>query len=117
MPAPKSRPVYTSSTDDDDRDLRRAQPTPGGIATSLPPHQHNLRIRRETSGRGGKTVTTITGFTLTPTDLATLLRQLKQHCGTGGALKADTIELQGDHRDKALAYLKTLGYPAKLAGG
>lgn len=34
-----------------------------------------------------------------------LLKALRKHCATGGALKAGTIELQGDHRDKVCAWL------------
>ena len=37
--------------------------------------------------------------------------------GTGGALKDDNVEIQGDHRDKIVELLKELGYQAKKAGG
>ncbi|MBE9014067.1 stress response translation initiation inhibitor YciH, partial [Pseudanabaenaceae cyanobacterium LEGE 13415] len=38
-------------------------------------------------------------------------------CGTGGAVKDDTIEIQGDHAQKLLQILTGLGYKAKISGG
>lgn len=39
-----------------------------------------------------------------------LLKALRKHCATGGALKGDSIELQGDHREKVSAWFdKHLG--------
>ena len=76
-----------------------------------------LRIRRETSGRKGKGVTTITGFDLDDAGLKTLAKQLKQKCSTGGTVKDGVIEIQGDHRDKLKIELEKLGHNVKLAGG
>ncbi len=77
----------------------------------------NVKIRREIKGRGGKTVTTVSGIPLNAAELKDLAKKLKQGCGTGGAVKAGIIEIQGDHREKLLQLLKQAGYPAKLAGG
>lgn len=76
-----------------------------------------VRIRRETSGRKGKGVTTVTGVPLAEAELKRLSKQLKQHCGTGGALKDGIIEIQGDHRETIKAFLEKLDYTVKLAGG
>ncbi|SIS81741.1 translation initiation factor Sui1 [Neptunomonas antarctica] len=76
-----------------------------------------IRIRRETSGRKGKGVTTVSGVPLAEAELKKLLKQLKQHCGTGGALKDGVIEIQGDHRDTIKGLLEKLKYKVKLAGG
>lgn len=46
-----------------------------------------VRIRRETKGRKGKGVTTISGVPLTSAELKVLAKRLKQRCGTGGAIK------------------------------
>lgn len=35
-----------------------------------------------------------------------LLKALRKHCATGGVLREDAIELQGDHRDKVMAFLE-----------
>lgn len=102
-------------------DQRKMSPAPAGPRVSLPPQQHNLKIMRDRKGRGGKTVTVITGFLLTEADLKELAKQLKNLCGAGGTAKLDgpeqSIEVQGDHRDKIAEQLKALGYKAKLAGG
>ncbi|MBE9006610.1 translation initiation factor [Fortiea sp. LEGE XX443] len=83
----------------------------------LPPQQQNLRIQATRTGRKGKTVTVITGFQTKPETLADLLKQLKTQCGTGGTVKDDTIEIQGEHKQKILEIVTKLGYKAKLSGG
>lgn len=76
-----------------------------------------MRIRRETQGRGGKTVTTISGLGLASDALRDLASDLKRRCGTGGAVKDWVIEIQGDHREAIVAELEQRGYKVKLAGG
>lgn len=76
-----------------------------------------VRIRRETAGRKGKGVTTISGVAKTETELKELLKRLKKSCGTGGSLSEGVIEIQGDHRDKIKTMLEKEGYQVKLAGG
>jgi translation initiation factor 1 len=83
----------------------------------LPPEQQTARIRREKKGRGGKTVTVIMNLQLTPADMKALAKQLKQACGVGGSVKGDTIEIQGDNREKVAARLKQIGYSTKFVGG
>jgi translation initiation factor 1 len=84
---------------------------------SLPPEQQTAAIRREKKGRGGKTVTVIMELQLTPEDFKGLARQLKQACGVGGAVKGETIEIQGDNREQIAAKLQQLGYKTKFVGG
>lgn len=85
---------------------------------SLPPQGDGfVRIRRETAGRNGKGVTTLSGFALSATELQTLAKQLKQLCGTGGTVKEWTIEIQGDQREKLKTELEKRGFKVKLAGG
>lgn len=76
-----------------------------------------VRIRRETKGRKGKGVTTLTGIDLDPSALKQLAKQLKQLCSTGGSIKNGVIEIQGDHRDKLKAELEKRRFTVKLAGG
>lgn len=83
----------------------------------LPASQQNLRVQASRKGRKGKTVTVISGFQAKPETLAVLLKQLKTQCGTGGTVKEDTIEIQGDHTQKLVQVLTGLGYKAKISGG
>ncbi|BAY78868.1 translation initiation factor SUI1 (plasmid) [Nostoc linckia NIES-25] len=83
----------------------------------LPPQQQNLRVQATRAGRKGKTVTVITGFQAKPETLADLLKQLKTQCGTGGTIKDNEIEIQGDHKQKIMEILTKLGYKAKISGG
>lgn len=76
-----------------------------------------VRVRRETSGRGGKTVTTIAGIPLASDALGELASELKRACGTGGTVRDYVIEIQGDHRPQIVAALEKRGYTVKLAGG
>jgi translation initiation factor 1 len=75
------------------------------------------RVRRETKGRGGKTVTTVSGVPLAEPELKALASELKRRCGTGGALKDGVIEIQGDHVQLLLGELTRRGFKAKQAGG
>ena len=86
-------------------------------ALELPPSQQNLRVQASRKGRGGKTVTVISGFQSQPETLATLLKQLKTQCGAGGTVKENEIEIQGDHKQKLVEILVKLGYKAKISGG
>ncbi len=86
--------------------------------TGSPPAGDGIaRIQRQTGGRGGKTVTVVSGLTLDAAALQALARELKQRCGSGGAVKAFAIEIQGDHRELLKAELERRGFKVKLAGG
>lgn len=78
-----------------------------------------IEVRRETGGRGGKTVTTVKGFQgVTPPELATMARELRNFLGSGGTVNEEgIIEVQGDQRDKVLFYFEKMGFKPVLAGG
>lgn len=76
-----------------------------------------VRIRRETKGRKGKGVTTVSGLILEDKEFKALAKELKKVCGTGGSVKDHVIEIQGDNRDKIKQYLESKDYTVKLAGG
>lgn len=96
-----------------------AQPVDACICkqTRLPAGDGIARVRRETKGRGGKTVTTVSGVPLTLDALQELASALKKRCGCGGALKDGVIEIQGDHVELLLAELSKRGFQAKKSGG
>lgn len=76
-----------------------------------------VRVQRERKGRRGKTVSVITGIAGSEAARLDVLKQLKQKLGTGGTLKEDAIEIQGDHRERIVELLNAMGYRAKQAGG
>ena len=75
-----------------------------------PPQQQKLRLRMEKNGRGGKTVTVISGFIGPQADMEALARTLKTFCGCGGSAKDGEIIIQGDFREKLKTKLLSLGY-------
>jgi translation initiation factor 1 len=75
------------------------------------------RVRRETAGRHGKTVTAVHGLRLGEEALRELASELKRLCGTGGSAKDGVIEIQGEHVEKVIEALAARGYQAKRAGG
>ena len=98
------------------REFGDEDPDPEDTA-ELPPNQHKLKIEASRKGKGGKTVTIITGFQVSSDSLNSLTKVLKNQCGAGGASKDNSIEIQGDHRQKLLEIVTKLGYKAKLSGG
>ena len=81
------------------------------------PSGGRVKVRRETAGRRGKAVTTVSGVPLDDAGLRELAGRLKKRCGVGGSVKDGVIELQGDHRDVVVEVLRADGYDAVLAGG
>ncbi len=86
-------------------------------AKQLPEGDGTLYIRRETKGRKGKGVTTISGLLVDDAERKKIAKQLKQLCSTGGSVKNGVIEIQGDHRETLKAKLTEMGFTVKLAGG
>ncbi len=85
--------------------------------TARPAGDGIVRVRRESKGRGGKTVTVVLGVPGDDTALKTLAGELKRRCGTGGTAKDGTIEIQGDFCDLLVAELAKRGFTVKRAGG
>ena len=84
---------------------------------NLPPRDGVVRLLRDRKGRGGKTVTLVAGLTGSPDALAALASDLKRLCGTGGTLRGNVLEMQGDVRERLRAELERRGYTVKIAGG
>jgi translation initiation factor 1 len=106
----QQRFVYREFGDDNSAATERGTP-------ELPPQQQNLKVQASRKGRKGKTVTVISGFQTKPEVLAGLVKQLKTQCGSGGTVKDNEIEIQGDHKQKIWEILTKLGYKAKISGG
>ncbi|WP_186595396.1 translation initiation factor [Synechococcus sp. PROS-7-1] len=82
-----------------------------------PKAEQRVRVQPTRGGKGGKTVTVISGLDLDPAGFKSLLKKLKTRIGSGGTVKEELIELQGDQVDLALELLSKEGYRPKRAGG
>lgn len=80
------------------------EPVPAKIACVL---------RIEKKGRGGKTVTVVSGLPRNAVFLASLASELKRACGTGGSAREDTVEVQGDHRERLRPFLAAKGFSVR----
>ncbi len=77
-----------------------------------------VRVSRESKGRGGKVVTLVRGLALDAAALAGLGKRLRAACGAGGTAKDGVLEVQGDHADRVVVWLKAQGFVSvKRAGG
>jgi len=108
----ESRTVWSS----DQGDVRKQQSISRTVK-SLPPHEQTIYLHRDSKGRGGKTVTLVKKLVLSEDDMKELAKKLKQVCGSGGTVKDDMIEIQGEHREKIAEALVKIGYKVKIAGG
>jgi translation initiation factor 1 len=107
-----------------ERETRLVYSTEGPIAPSpeaeSPPApaagKGGIRIRLDRRA-SGRLVTVVSGVPGGPAAVAALGRDLRAACGAGGTARADTVELQGDHRDKVEAALAQRGLRSRRAGG
>ncbi len=72
-----------------------------------------VRVVRER--RRASAMTLVHG--LTDAELGDVGKELRRLCGTGGTAKNGVIELQGDHRDRVVAYFEERHRRVKRAGG
>ena len=75
------------------------------------PNKHQLHFAKEK--RRGKVVTIVKPFYLTKSDLQTLVKTLKKKLGTGGTIKEESLEFQGDIPEALRKHLEALGYRFK----
>ncbi len=76
-----------------------------------------VRVQKMKSGKGGKIVTVISGLELELNEARSLLKRLKGSCGTGGTVKGELLELQGDQVATVLDLLGEEGFRPKKSGG
>ncbi len=77
------------------------------------PERVTAKLRVESKGRGGKSVTVVDGLPRNGAFLAELLRDLKRALGTGGTVREGAVELQGDRRDALRKLLAARGFAIK----
>src|SRR5512134_50770 len=96
--------VYSTNPDfryNEEQEQQKSTPEPG---------KQMLYIWIDSKGRNGKTVTLIKGFSGIAEDLERLGGELKKHCGCGGSVKNGEIIIQGEFREKIIAFLNGKGY-------
>lgn len=82
------------------------------VSTELKsPEKHQLHFAKEK--RRGKVITIVKPFFLSTNELKTLLKTLKKKLGTGGTVKDDTLEFQGELQEILKVQLEKLGYRFK----
>ena len=94
-----------------------AQVRPAAAASITPRSQQRVRVQRTKAGKGGKTVTVISGLEIAEGEALAILKTLKARVGTGGAMKEGLLELQGDQVATVLQELENAGFRPKQAGG
>jgi translation initiation factor 1 len=109
MPDENSKLVYST----DKMIQRKEKPVKKAFQASLQPARQQVTVRLERKGRGGKSVTVIKGVQMPQGEKESFLKNLKTRLGTGGTVKDDSIEIQGDHREILIMELVKIGYPPK----
>ncbi len=71
------------------------------------------KLRMEKAGRGGKTVTVVYDLPRNQPFLRALAAELKRSCGAGGTVVENTVEIQGDLRDRIRDLLLRKGFGIK----
>jgi translation initiation factor 1 len=89
------------------------------VAPSSPARNRGrVEIRRTTAGRGGKTVTVVSGFVgIGLPEKEQLAKKMRAACGCGGTVKDGQIEIQGDNRERVAEILTAAGFRPVFAGG
>ena len=92
--------------------LPAADPLPSSVESPEPGKLGRVILRRETAHRGGRTVIVIHDFppTITQSALEDLARGLRRALGTGGTVREQTIEMQGDQPANIRAFLQGAGF-------
>ena len=81
----------------------------------LPPEKQKAIVSVE-KRKKGKLVTVVSGLKADENDFATMLTNFKNRCGAGGTIKADQIEIQGNHCESIVTDLKKAGYKVTSRG-
>lgn len=73
-------------------------------------------MQREKAHRAGRWVTVVYDLELPNAQLQALCARIKRLCATGGTVKDGRLEIQGDHAQKILGELVSLGIRARRSG-
>ena len=84
-----------------------------GRADEPVPARVRCVLRLEKKGRGGKTVTVVAGLPRNTAFLGALASELKRACGTGGTAAQESVEIQGDQRERLRPLLAAKGWQVR----
>ncbi len=92
-------------------------PSDGCRCSTVPeekvPAKPVARLRLESKGRGGKSVTVVDGLPRNKAFVDELAHALKKALGTGGTALEGCVELQGDRRERLREILAERGFLVK----
>jgi translation initiation factor 1 len=100
-----------ASFDDDWSSDNKEKPKKKKSTEIKEPEKHQLHFSKEK--RRGKVVTIVQPFYLNQNDLKALLKTLKKKLGTGGTLKEESLEFQGEVAVHLRTQLEELNYAFK----
>jgi len=95
-------------------------PDAAAPGVTKPPRKNRGRVDiiRQKAGRGGKTVTVVTGFVgIGLPEKEQLAKAMQRACGVGGTVKDGHIEIQGDKREEVARILTEANFRPVFAGG
>lgn len=79
---------------------------PAATPSTAGPTPDRLVVRKERTGRGGKTITRVSGWNATDHDLEQRARDLKRALGCGASVDGDDVCVQGDQVERVAAHLE-----------
>ncbi len=99
-------------------EVSRADSAPPLAAKPAKKNRGRVDIIRQKAGRGGKTVTVVTGFVgIGLPEKEQLAKTMQRACGVGGTVKDGHIEIQGDKREEIARILTEANFRPVFAGG
>src|SRR5688572_16490640 len=115
---PTPVPSETGNRKPETGNTRHGERKLGDAKAAPQKNRGRVDIRRETGGRGGKTVTIIDGFIgIGLPEKEQLAKKIRGACGCGGTVKDGAIEIQGDQRETIARILTEAGFRPVFAGG
>ena len=98
-------------------EMKSAEPSPK-VAPPKTKNRGRVDVMRKRSAGGAGWVTIASGFVgISLEEKNDLKKQIQKRCGTGGAVKNGTIEIQGDKREEVKAALEKVRFRVVYVGG
>jgi translation initiation factor 1 len=79
------------------------------VCESLQKEEQKITIALD-KRKWGRAMTILNFGNIKGVNLKKICKKAKQYCASGGTVKENTIEIQGDHRLKLRKFLESIGY-------